>query len=130
MENDTDILEEIKKQRKLDNEEDITIDGEAGSKIPNTFAKVYEELFNREDDQEIIADISDHIEEGLGCNGNDEVEKINFRTIKGALSKIKSNKSGPIWDFSSDFLKEGPDLLIYHLEVMIKSFIGGVDRGV
>ena len=28
-----------------------------------------------------------------------------------------------ISNFSSDFLKNGPDILIYHLEVMIKSFL-------
>ena len=44
-------------------------------------------------------------------------------SIKDALGKIKSNKSDPICNFSSDFLKNGPDILIYHLEVMIKTFL-------
>ena len=121
-EKDTDILEEVKKQRRHDDEEDITIDGVADENIPNRFAEVYQELFNREQDQAIIGDISLEIEANLR-NANTEIDKINFRTIKEALGKIKSNKSDPVWDFSSDFLKEGPDILIYHLEVMIRSFL-------
>ena len=37
-EKDTDILEEVKKQRRHDDEEDITIDGVADENIPNRFA--------------------------------------------------------------------------------------------
>ena len=123
VDNDTDIFEEIKKQRRNQVEEDITIDGVAGEEIPNKFANIYQELFNREKDQEVIEKMSVDIEAGLSHLDVNEIEKINFRTIKEALGRIKSNKSDPIWDFSSDFLKEGPDLLIYHLEVMIKSFL-------
>ena len=60
------------------------------------------------------------IEAGLGQHAHEEIDKINFRTIKEALSRIKPNKSDPVWDFSSDFLKEGPDILIFHLEKMLK----------
>ena len=50
-----------------------------------------------------------------------EIDKINFQTIKEAIGEKKPSKSDPVWDFSSDFLKEGPDILIFHLEKMIKS---------
>ena len=119
IENDNDIFDEIKRLRKCDVTEDITIDGVAGDGIPNKFAEVYQELFNREKDQDTIAEISVDIEEGIGQNAFDEIDKINFRTIREALGKIKPNKSDPVWNFSSDFLKEGPDILIFHLEKMI-----------
>ena len=61
----------------------------AGDGIPNKFAEVYQELFNREKDQDTIAKISVDIEEGLGQNAFDEIDKINFRTIGEALGKIK-----------------------------------------
>ena len=48
---------------------------------------------------------------------------MNVITIKEALDKIKPNKSDPTWDFSSDFLKNGPELLFKHLELMIKAFL-------
>ena len=51
-----------------------------------------------------------------------EVERINSTTIKVALEKIKSNKSDSTYDFSSDFLKNGPDILHDHLANMLKAF--------
>ena len=60
----------------------------------------------------------DITEESLG-----QVDKINIVSIEEALDKIKPDKSDPTWDFSSDFLKRGPDLLWKHLEIMIKSFV-------
>ena len=77
-------------------------------------------MFNREKDQDIIDDIFVDIEARLGQHAHDEINKINFRTIKEALGRIKPSKSDPVWNFSSDFLKEGPDILIFHLEKMLK----------
>ena len=51
-----------------------------------------------------------------------EVDRINSNTIKDALDKIKSNKSDSNYDFSSDFLKNGPDILHDHLAIMLKAF--------
>ena len=52
-----------------------------------------------------------------------EINKKNSSTIKEALERMKSNKSDPLYDFSSDFLKHAPDILHEHLAVVIKSFI-------
>ena len=51
-----------------------------------------------------------------------EVDKINCLTIKEAIEKIKSNKTDPIHDFSSDFLKHSPDILFEYLAAIIKAF--------
>ena len=77
-------------------------------------------MFNREKDQDIIDDIFVDIEARLGQHAHDEINKINFRNIKEALGRIKPSKSDPVWNFSSDFLKEGPDILLFHLEKMLK----------
>ena len=38
------------------------------------------------------------------------------------MDKVKANKSDSIYDFSSDFLKHGPDILHEHLANVIKAF--------
>ena len=119
---DTDLFAEIKRQRK-DAEDDVTIDGASGNDIPDKFADVYCNLFNRESDAEDIEKIKADIEQEIDDESFSEINKINMASIKDALGKIKSNKSDPICNFSSDFLKNGPDILIYHLEVMIKTFL-------
>ena len=119
---DTDLFAEIKRQRK-DAVDDVTIDGASGNDIPDKFADVYSNLFNRESDSEDIEKIKADIEQEIDDESFSEINKINMARIKDALGKIKSNKSDPICNFSSDFLKNGPDILIYHLEVMIKTFL-------
>ena len=123
VENDTDLFAEIKKQRKNDNEEDVTIDGAAGSNIPNEFGEIYKELFNREDDDVNIEQLSDQIEGSINESASSELDKINSEKVREAMEKIKPNKSDPIFDFSSDFLKNAPDILYEHLSLILKSFL-------
>ena len=39
------------------------------------------------------------------------------------MNKIKSNKSDPLYEFSSDFLKNVPDTLYDHIALVIKAFV-------
>ena len=122
-ENDVDLFGEIKRQRNNENADDVTIDGASGSDVPEKFAEVYKELFNRSKDEDKIEEMKTNINRKINQNDFIEIDRINSSTIKEALEKIKSNKSDPLYDFSSDFLKHAPDILHEHLAVMIKSFI-------
>ena len=53
----------------------------------------------------------------------DELEKVNSSTIKEAIDKIKGNKSDSMYDFTSDFLKNAPEILFSHLSALLKSFL-------
>ena len=123
IETDEELFGEIKKQRRAGLDDNVTIDGASGKAIPNEFANVYKELFNRENDEAEVDSILNKINMGLSEDSVSDLDKINIVTIKEALEKIKPNKSDPTWDFSSDFLKQGPDTLLKHLEIMIKSFL-------
>jgi hypothetical protein len=39
------------------------------------------------------------------------------------MDKVKSSKSDSTWNLTSDFLKNGPEILFKHLEIMIRSFL-------
>ena len=123
LDNDADLFAEIKRQRFNDNEDDVTIDGSSGSDIPDKFAEVYRELFNRCNDEEKIEELKNNINRRIGQNDLGEIDKINSSLIKEALDKIKSKKSDPLYDFSSDFLKNAPDVLHEHLAIVIKAFV-------
>lgn len=123
LENDSDLFQEIKKQRSKQNDADnVTIDGSSGEDVPETFAKIYKELFNRGNDEVQIEEMKASINQQLGQDDLDEIERINSYTIKEALDKIKANKSDSTYDFSSDFLKQGPDILHEHLANTLKAF--------
>ena len=123
LDNDMDLFAEIKRQRANDNEDDVTIDGSSGKDIPEKFAEVYSELFNRCNDDEKIAEMKVKLNTSISQADWVEIEKINSVTIKDAIDKIKSNKSDPLHDFSSDFLKHAPDILYEQLAVVIRSFV-------
>ena len=114
---------EIKRQRFNGNDDNVTIDGSSGGDIPDKFADVYKELFNRSSDDEKIEELRRNIEGRISQDDVNEIDKINSSTIKEALERIKSNKSDPLYDFSSDFLKNAPDILHEHLAVVIKAFV-------
>ena len=52
-----------------------------------------------------------------------EIEKIDKTLIREALKRIKPGKTDPILDFSSDFIKNGPDILLEKLAELIQSFL-------
>ena len=116
LDDDMDLFKEIKKQRSNTNEDDVTIDGAAGDDIPEKFAKVYKELYNRSSDDEKVLNMKKQINGQIGQNDLKELDKINSVTIKEAIGKIKSNKTDPLYDISSDFLKHSPDILFEHLD--------------
>ena len=122
MEGENDIFAEIRRHRGKDTEESVTIDGANGENIPNKFAEVYEELYNRENDGQTVNEVLDSINNDIGNEASIEIEKINPALIKEALKKIKANKSDPLFNISSDLLKNAPEILHVHLANIMKSF--------
>ena len=57
MESDSDLFTEIKKQRRCNSDEVVTIDGKSDSDIPTAFATIYSSLFNRENDDANISNL-------------------------------------------------------------------------
>ena len=121
-ESDMDLFSEIKKARKTQSDESTIIDGKSGEKIPDAFGKVYNDLYNKIDDRDNLKEINLRISDNINNDSLKEVNKIDQSLIREALHKINPGKSDPVWDFSSDFLKNGPDLLLDHLAVLIQGF--------
>ena len=105
IENDMDLFAEIKRQRHNHNEDDVTIDGSDRKEIPGQFAGVYKELYTKCDDDDKIDQMKVNIQGIISQAGLLEVDKSNSSVIKEAIDKIKANKSDPLYDFSSNFLK-------------------------
>ena len=123
LDGDQDLFKEIKKQRSNNNEDEVTIDGVSGDEIPGKFAEIYKDLYNMSSDEEAISGIRNQIKDKIRQPDIIEVDKINSNVIKEAIGKIKANKTDAIFDFSSDFLKNSPDILYELLATVIKSFV-------
>ena len=81
----------------------------SGKKEP--FARVYEDLYNNSNDDDEIEKLESQLNKNLRNGDKGELEKINSFVIKEAMDKIKPNKSDPLFDFSSDCLKNAPVIL-------------------
>ena len=122
-ESDADLFSEIRKSRHTKSDVTVTIDGKSNEEIPNAFGKVYGDLYNSIDDKENIDDIYKETNAEITSESLNDVRKIDRNIIKESLNRIKPNKSDPVWDFSSDLLKNGPSILLDHLSVLIQGFL-------
>ena len=68
---------------------------------------------------------SDHddLEGKIGESSLADVDMVTTEKVKEASCKLKVGKSDPICDFSSDCIKEAPDILFSHLATVIRAFL-------
>ena len=96
-----DLLKEMKKVKSEGRQKQPDhVDGNRGSDIADTFANVYEELYNSVDDEEGLAVLQDNLV-NAGLHATD-VDKITPEVIKEAVMKLKTGKT----DVSDQFQSE------------------------
>ena len=117
-----DLHSEIKKMRRSKATTANTID-EKTDNIEEHFAGLYETLYNSVDDYDDLIKVSEILESKIDSASNSEVVKVTPTLISEAVKHIKPGKSDPVYDFSSDCLKNAPVELFSHLSNIIKSFL-------
>ena len=118
----SDIFAEIKKLRKCKPTEANKIDGETKD-IPGHFKKIYSKLYNSVDDGDELLVIREQLESEIDDCSLIDVEKVTPEKVKEATTKLKANKSDPVCEFSSDCIKNAPDILFKHLLTVIQSVL-------
>ena len=83
---------------------------------------MYQELYNRVNDEDNLEELLNNISNALYVYIVD-IEQIFTNLLKEALKKIKPDKSDQIFNFSTGFPKNAPDILHVHLANIIKSFL-------
>ena len=119
---DVDLFKEIKSMRKAKATTANKIDDKTED-IEEHFAGIYKSLYNSVDDYDDLVEVSKIIDSKISNKSVDEVEKVTPELIKKAVKRIKSNKSDPVLDITSDCLKNAPDDLFLHISNIIKSFL-------
>ena len=119
---DVDLFKEIKSMRKAKAPTANKIDGKTED-IKEHFAGIYKTLYNSVDDYDDSMKVSYIIDSKISIDCVAEAEKVTPDIIKDAVKHIKTNKSDPVFDFTSDCLKNAPNNLYIHLSNIIKSFL-------
>ena len=91
--------------------------------IEEHFAGLYKTLYNSVDEQDTLQDVASIIDSKISNNCKEEIKKITPDIIKEAVSRIRPQKSDPVFNFTSDCLKNAPQSLYAHISNIIKNFL-------
>ena len=117
-----DIFKEVKKLRNSAPSVASSIDGHA-SDIENHFSSIYKTLYNSVDDQNDVTELYKKINESIDREDLVDVKKVSPAKVKEAVKHLNNSKTDPVYDFSSDCLKNGPDILYEHLSRILQLFL-------
>ena len=117
-----DVFQEIKKMRKSAPVVASSMDGKKEG-LEEHFKEIYSKLYNSVDDKENIQNLLDDVNNRINFTHAHDVHKVTPEIVKEAAKHLKDGKSDPVHVFSSDCIKNGPDMLFKLLSIAIKSFL-------
>ena len=120
--NNGDIFDEIKKLWRVPPTVSTMIDG-VTCNIESHFANTYRQLYNSIDDDANISDVAEHLSKAIDANNHLDVDKITPTLVMEAIDRLKNNRTDPINDFTSDFLKNAPFALCEQLSMLFRQFL-------
>ena len=124
LEGKSNIFQEIKNMRGKTSRISSRIDGHVGStNIADHFSEMYGNLYNKSNLGEDFNDMVENIKAEISDESIFEVDKIDVNLIKTALQNMKAGKTDVIFDFSSDLLINGPEILLEHIVNLFKTFL-------
>ena len=117
------IFTEIKKQRKCSRINATTIDGHSNN-IESHFAQKYKKLYNSVNDEENLFKTEEMLESKINqTNSYNETNIITAELLCVASQKLKSGKSDPILNVTSDFFLNAPPILYEMLAKILRGYI-------
>ena len=115
-------FKEIKKIRKSKNIVANCIDGKTEN-IEEHFSSIYKNLYNSVDDRPAVDELYNRVGNMIDNKSIVDVEKVTPDVVKEAVGRLNTNKTDPVFGFTSDFIKNSPDILFNYLSIIIKSFL-------
>ena len=118
------LIGDLKKQRLSKVRAAPTIDGKTDNiDIANHFSSIYSDLYNRSDSSSEMNNLLQDIEKDIDYSNFSDIDKVTPAIVYQAISSINSNKSDSIYDFKSDAILFGKDILTNHITVLLQSFV-------
>ena len=116
------IFSEIKKIRQCKLVFPSCIDG-VSNDVPNHFRNIYSKLYNSIDDTDELFEVKTYVDSKITKFSAYDVEKVTPEVVKQAAAKLKDGKSDPTFKFSTDCIKNAPDILFRHLAAIFRSYL-------
>ena len=121
--NSSDIIKELKKQNPTSTPHVSSIDGHCGDQnIANHFCDTYKHLYHTHGPPDLQS-LIDNINVNVSEDNYSEVDNLTRGIVYQAFKTLKSCKNDNIYNFKSDALINGKDILVDHFTLMFKSFL-------
>ena len=125
LEGDKSLFEELKKFKGAPPNIASKVDGHTDPEsITNHLKNIYQGLYNRTGTKAPLQNLLDEVNESITSSDTTEVEKVTPELIQKIVKdKIKSEKSDPEFDLTTDNLKQAPFSLFVHLANFFKGIL-------
>ena len=100
------IFDEFRKIPKVKNDVPHTLDGKMN--VSETFANVYQNLYNSAGDRDETLKFLGQVNEHIGDLSISDVNMVTGDIVRKATKQIKPNKNDPVFAFNSNCLKRTP----------------------
>ena len=118
------IFKEIKKHRGSVKNFSSRIDDQVGApNIAKKFSDIYGKLYNQHVNGAELAEVNGTISASLGSWSMIDANRITVEVVKKVLGRMQNGKRDAQFNFQSDCLTQGPELLVVHLTNLLKSFV-------
>ena len=122
LENNVNIFEEIRRQRKCKQTPISTIDGHKED-IPDYLADKYKRLYNGVNDQENLSTFKSKLNREINQRSCKYSSLLTPELIRQSSQKLKSGKTDPLVSITSDCLVNGPQILYGILSFCLQSYV-------
>ena len=125
MKGDRDLFEELNKIKKSNRMGPSKMDGKSNADdIADHFGEIYKTIYNREGSEEPLKNLFDEVSSNCRSGDLDVVDKVNGSLIKRIVKeKLKSSKTDPEFDITTDALKNSPDSLYNSIASILRSML-------
>ena len=120
--NNGNIFDIIRKQRQTTPSVPGMIDGNSVN-TETHFAKLYGELYDVVKDKDRLISVKQFLSKTVDPSSLKDIVKITPALIKEAVARIKNNKSDPVFDFTSNCLKNTPSILFDQLSSLFRYYL-------
>ena len=118
----SDVFTEFKKMRQHKPSVAASMDG-VKVNVENHFKGIYEKLYNYVNDTIEMIELNNEVQSRINLSQLYEVDKVTPEVVMKAAKNLSNNKTDPVYSYSSDCIKNGPDKLYELLSIAIQSFL-------
>ena len=122
--NVNDLFSELRQMRNKNNKQAKMIDGKCSNvEIANHFKETYEQIYNSHDDGDDLRRVMIENAQKISQADLKFVSKINPARVKKNIMRFHNGKNDSFFDWRSDAMKHGVDILAQPLSDILKSMI-------